>query len=456
MAKEKTTEPILIKDALLITPKTFSEKIIVQERTSILIEDGKISRISGPRDPPIRSRKKHGTIIEADGAVVLPGIFNSHTHSYEMLYKGSWDCHTLHDRLPFDRENMLHRTKDNHTCTISSQASYADMLKNGTTFIGDIFCGNDLDLKRFAEKMKQYGLKGVLYTYDIDHYLSLESDPDSGIFFGLSLPQEEDAAATITQFRLAKDALNEKPGHLHMHVQETAKRARLAKTKFGHTSVEFLKREGLLGCRTLLSHGVHVGKRDIRTMKQTGTGLVSCPTAEMKLCDGVAPIPDYLVTGVPVCLGTDGPICNNSNDMIREAKTFCLLHSITSNNPAIIRPETVLRMLTIDAARCFGMEERLGSIEVGKDADIVLLEGNNFRMRPQITAPYDNRVSNIIYCATGQDVRDVITAGRLIVQNKVLLSTDEDRIRNQLQTHAEKLLSDFESRFYPDKAGKPR
>jgi len=453
--KSRNNEPVLVRNALLITPKTASGGILLQEKTSILIEDGRFSRIS--RSGEVIRSPKHGIVIDAEGSVVMPGLFNAHTHSYEMLYKGSWDGHTLQDRLPFDRDNMLHKTKDNYACTISSQASYADYLLGGTTFVGDVLCGHDLDLTRFSSRMKECGLKGVLYTYDIRHYLrDLENDMDSGIIFGLSLPEEvenfknlKDENSRKEHFIEARDALNRKPGQVHMHVQETDKRNRLSRRKFGCTTIEFLEKTGLLGRRTTLSHGVKVGSADIQRMMRSGANLVSCPTAEMKLCDGIAPLPAYIEAGVDVCLGTDGPLCNNSNDIIREAKTCCLIHAINSRNPAIIRPEDAFRMITLDAARCFGVDDRLGSIEVGKDADLVMLDSKNFRMTPRIKVPYDNRVSNIIYCATGQDVKHVIISGRMVVENGKLLTMDEARVRERLQRHAENLLSGFETRFYP-------
>ena len=441
-------EPVLVRDALLITPKAASDSIFLQEKTSILIEDGRISRISRPGE--IIHSPKHGTIIDAEGGIVIPGLFNSHTHSYEMLYKGSWDGHTLHDRLPFDRDNMLHKTKNNYVCTISSEASYADYIKCGTTFIGDVLCGHNLNLKQFSSRMRACGLKGALFTYDIGHYLhDLENDFDSGIIFGLSLPEEEDENSRKEHFIEAREALNEKPGQVHMHVQETVKRKRLSRRKFGCTTIEFLEKTGLLGRRTTLSHGVQVGNSDIQRMMRSGANLVSCPTAEMKLCDGIAPVPSYIKAGVDVCLGTDGPLCNNSNDMIREAKSCCLIHAINSGNPAIISPEKALRMITLDAARCFGVDDRLGSLEVGKDADLVILDGKNFRMTPRITTPYDNRVSNIIYCATGQDATHVMISGKLVMENRTLLTLNEERVRGRLQKHAESLLSGFETRFYP-------
>ena len=173
-------------------------------------------------------------------------------------------------------------------------------------------------------------------------------------------------------------------------------------------------------------------------MAQTGTKVANTPLCEMKIADGIAPIPQMVRAGVTVCLGTDGAMWNNSNDIFREMKGMALLHTIHSGIRSL-RTTDILDMATINGARAFGLEDQFGTIEEGKAADFILVRTDRPHMRPLRLGLCENVTSSLVFSATGNDVSDVFVNGNHVVESGVLKTVDVARIMASVQGASEKI-----------------
>ena len=185
---------------------------------------------------------------------------------------------------------------------------------------------------------------------------------------------------------------------------------------------------------------VYASDEEVRQLAKTDTKVVNTPLCEMKIDDGIAPIPQMVQEGVTVCLGTDGAMWNNSNDIFREMKGMALLHSINSGVRSLKKTD-ILDMATINGAKCFGMEQDYGTIEEGKKADFILIETRVPHMQPLLMGENETVTSTLVFNTTGQDVTDVFVDGRHVVRDGKLLTADVNYVIGRVQEAAEKIAS---------------
>ena len=195
-----------------------------------------------------------------------------------------------------------------------------------------------------------------------------------------------------------------------------------------HTPMSYCEEVGLLGPKTVLVHMVHLDDSDIAKLAETGTHVAHCPTSNSKLASGICRVPDLQKAGVNVGLGTDGAPCNNSNDLMQEMKLAAIIHKAVSFDPTTVPAEEVLEMATINGARALGLEDSIGSLEVGKKADFVAVDVDNVRLQPWYSA-----VSAIVYSAGGSDVDLVVVDGKIVVRGGKLLTMNEEEIIKEAQ-----------------------
>jgi len=217
----------------------------------------------------------------------------------------------------------------------------------------------------------------------------------------------------------------------------------LKATMMGKSPIQWFYEKGFLNERMILSHCVHVDEKDIDLIAETRAGVVNTPFSEMRLADGVAPIPEMLQKGILVCLGTDGGALNTAGDIFYEMKQICLLHSVSSGNPKAITPLQALKMATVFPARMF--KQNSGMIAVGKAADIILLDQNNFAMLPVIKRPFNNIISSIVYSGSGNQVTDTIINGRVVMRDRKLITVNEEKIIAELNEAVEEITSKYDA-----------
>lgn len=394
--------------------------------------------------------------LDGQGKILLPGLVNGHCHGDMGFAKGFADNTTLGQQMKaLSANNWFYDQLTDEDRFYARLHTYAEALLSGTTLLMEnMYWSLGTDSQRaFAE----IGLRGapaedVRYDfYKSDGFLTEEmlsafvaECGKNGLIPVLgTLPEEE-----FNRERLQKvhDVLRNNGCFFTSHLAETPWRHQAALDAMGATPVQALDQFGLINERYIASHAVYLDETDIALMAERGAKVVNTPLCEMKIADGIAPIPEMVRAGVVVALGTDGAMWNNSNDLFREMKGMALLHSINSGVKAL-NARQVLDMATLNGARLFGLENRLGTVEEGKLADIILVDATAPHMGPLRTGRAENVSSSLVYCATGRDVTDVFVDGRHLVQNRALPGIDLADIQRRvldISQKAAETLPDFE------------
>ncbi|MEY4373288.1 MAG: 5-methylthioadenosine/S-adenosylhomocysteine deaminase 2 [Actinomycetota bacterium] len=403
-----------ITNATLVTAD--AENRVVHGAT-IVIEDDTIAEIR-PASAPARSGATH--TVDARGGIVMPGLINAHAHLAMTMFRGFADDRDLQgflDRLFPVEERVL----SEETVRLGARLAFAESLRAGCTGALDMFWWPDASL----DEARQAGFH-------------LESGP---IFIGFPGPDHTMFADRIERTRstaphrwlFAHGTYTMQPAELdavgrlaaelgtrfHIHASENQSEVDDVRSRFGKTPVELLDHYGLLRAGTVLAHAVVLDDHEIQRVAATGTAVAHCPLSNLKLASGVCRVPDLLHAGVVVGLGTDGSASSNDLDLFMAMRTAALLHKGTRHDARVLPAGTVLKMATIDSARALGIDHLVGSIEVGKRADIVRLDPD----APSLTPSYDP-ISTIVYSASRAEVVDVWVAGQQVVADRQCTTID--------------------------------
>jgi 5-methylthioadenosine/S-adenosylhomocysteine deaminase len=222
---------------------------------------------------------------------------------------------------------------------------------------------------------------------------------------------------------------------IHTHASENRTECALVEEETGLRNINYLDSVGVTGEHVALAHCVHLSNDEIRILKRTGTHVVHCPSSNLKLGSGIAPVTKLLEEGVSVSLGADGAPCNNRLDMFTEMRTAALLQKAL-HGPEVLAASRVLRLATIDGARALGLADEIGSLEVGKRADVAVVSLGQVH-----TTPETEVVSSLVYAATASDVENVIIDGQEVMRDRTLLTLDEAEVIAEANAQAELLMS---------------
>ena len=249
-------------------------------------------------------------------------------------------------------------------------------------------------------------------------------------------------ACLLTVSRVSEDLYKEmtsisreKDIPITMHCAE-APADRTFFSSHGHTPMSYCDSVNLLGPQTVLVHMVHLDDVDIAKLAETGTNVVHCPSSNTKLASGICKVPQLLEAGVNVTSGTDGAPCNNTCDMLQEMRLAGILHKVSTMDPTAVPAETVLEMATINGAKAVNLFDSIGSLEIRKKADFVVLD-----MRAVHLQPWFNPVSAVVYSATGRDVEMVLVDGKEVVKNGRLLTMDEQAIWREAERRSKEVVA---------------
>jgi 5-methylthioadenosine/S-adenosylhomocysteine deaminase len=232
----------------------------------------------------------------------------------------------------------------------------------------------------------------------------------------------------------AKDAAEGKGVLFQIHAAETKDEYASIQTKHHTTPVKYLDKIGVIDQNTLLVHAVWLTDDDIEIIAKRRASVSHNPESNMKLASGIAPVPALLKAGVTVGLGTDGCASNNNLDLFSEMDTAAKLHKVNTMDPTVMDAVTVLKMATIDGAKSLGLQDIIGSLEIGKKADVIIIDTR----KPHLVPVY-NPVSHIVYAAQGSDVQDVIVNGKILLRNKELLAFDMEDILGKVADIASRI-----------------
>lgn len=406
------------------------------DKAAIAINDGNIIAIDQPEN--IARQYQAAKTINANDSLIMPGFINCHTHAAMTCFRGIADDLELMDWLnnyifPAEAKNV---NKD--LAYWGSLLACAEMIKSGTTTFCDMYIFED----ETARAAKQAGMRCLVGEVLFDFPSPNFKIPEEGLAYTRMLIEkwqndpminiivEPHALYTCAPALLtsAKKLADDYHVPLGIHLLENKSEKKQLLQKFGKDAVLFLKDIGYLNDRLLALHCVCLSAEDIRLFADYGVKVSHNPASNMKLASGVAPVPDMLKAGITVGLGTDGCASNNNLDMIKEMSTAAKLHKVARLDPTVMNAQTVVRMATIEGARTLGMDKITGSLEVGKKADIIILGLN----KPHLTPLY-NEYSHLVYAASGADVDTVLINGKVVMENRSLLTIDETEVMQRVR-----------------------
>ncbi len=382
--------------------------------------------------------------INARGGLIMPGLVNAHTHAAMTCYRGLADDLPLMEWLTnymFPAETR----SDADQVYWSTLLACAEMIHSGTTTFCDMYLFED----RVAQAVKQAGMRAVvgevLYDFPSPHYGSIERGLEFTEFLIklwqkdplITIAVEPHALYTCSPDLLKKcrNLADRYGAPLITHLCETQSENKEILKKYGRRPVDHLENLGLFSSPLIACHCIWLTEEEMDLLARRRARVVHNVESNMKLASGVAPVPELLSRGVVVGLGTDGCASNNNLDLFQEMDFVAKVHKVQRLDPTVMPATVVLEMATLGGARVLGMEKEIGSLEVGKKADVIILDLNRPHLQPVYNLP-----SHLVYSATGADVRDVIIDGKLVMENRKLFTLDEERILEKMQEIKGKIL----------------
>ena len=396
----------------------------------------------------LKSRYSDYTFVDARNRIVMPGLINAHVHLTQALIKGCADDVELMDFLQF-RVWKLMGSYTPDDAAVSARLCILEMLKSGTTTFAETLLAEHYGLEGITDVVVASGIRGFLAksVMDLPSYASRDNIMDPGM-----IEDGEECLASARRWKARRE--NDGGGRVRIwlgprpvgsisrqmlekvsseaersdmgiaiHFCEVPEDVKLIRQRYGMQPGEFMESVGIFTPRTLLAHGIWLGEDDMKRIASHKTTVVHCPASNAKLASGICPVPELLDKGVNVALGTDASTCENSCDMFGAMKLAAIIHKARTLSPTTVPAERVIEMATINGARALGMEGEIGSLEVGKKADLITVRCDSAR-----TAPNTNPVSAVVYSATGSDVDNVMIDGEWVVRDGTVRTMDEEAI----------------------------
>ena len=435
-----------------IIPMTDREKVI--RNGSIHIHEGKIVDVgSGKRE------YKEAILMDAGGMILIPGLINAHVHLFQTLVRGRYDNLSLLDWLKniYDLGKVL--TPED--CYRGARLGCLEAIKSGTTTLVDhhfLFRDGEIAdaiITAFKEtKIRGFLVRGMMDTGElvaeevrqshrdifghcddlITRYSKEIGEKKIGLMVG---PNTPGINCTPQLIKMAKDFARDKNLRISTHIAENDGVLKAVRKNYGYGGVvEFLHGLDFLGQEVLGAHCVRVNPLEVLILKETGTKVVHNPVSNMFLGDGVAPVAHMLSKGVCVSLGSDSTAANNSQDMFEVMKTTTLLQRVANLDASLLPPWDTLELATLGGARALGLEEEVGTLEVGKRADLI---GIDFSRSAHAVAMH-SEVSQIVHCARPSDVSLVVIDGEIVLEDGRLKAMEEEVILREAQLAAESLV----------------
>jgi 5-methylthioadenosine/S-adenosylhomocysteine deaminase len=431
---------ILIKNGTLVTMDS-ADRIV---RGDLLIAGGRIAELGG-------TRHTAEVVIDASECAVIPGFVQTHIHLCQTLFRGAADDLALIDWLK-KRVWPMEAAHTAASVAASARLGVAELIKGGTT------CALTMETVNHTEQVfrvvEETGFRATVGKCMMDKGdevpPALHEQTSRSIEESLSLLEKWHGAAggrirycfaprfavSCTRELLEKVArlARDHGVMIHTHASENKTECALVEAETGMRNVAYLDSLGLTGRHVALAHCVHLSDDEIRILQATESNVVHCPSSNLKLGSGIAPVVKLLDEGVSVSLGADGAACNNRLDMFTEMRTAALLQKVL-HGPEVLPAKRALRMATIDGARAMGLEGEIGSLEIGKRADVAVV--NLERLH---TTPEADIVSSLVYAAEAADISTVVIDGRLLLRDRKLLTIDEAETMAEANAQAEILM----------------
>lgn len=413
---------IILKNILAVLPNEDRDEV---RETSIYIENDRITAI-GDKPEGFTEDK----VIDGKDKLVIPGLVNCHTHSYMAFMRNAADDLSFMDWL-FGTIDPIEQQMTDEDTYWGACLAIIEMMKSGTTCFNDM----QMNIHQTTRAVKESGMRAVICRGLIG-----SGNDEAGQIRLKQAYEERDAARDCDRLRFAlgphapytcddgfmrivSEEAKKNNMRIHVHLSESVSEIEQIQEKYGCTPIEMADKNGLFDVPAIAAHCVQVTDKDIEILKAKGVSVVTNPASNMKLGNGFAPVAKMLEKGINVCLGTDGAASNNSLNMFHELSLLTLIHKGVNKTPQCISAREGFRIATINGAKALGLEKEIGSIEVGKKADLAIL---NLDV-PSLT-PRNNLIAGLSYSANGSEVETVIIDGKITMENRKLLTMNEELV----------------------------
>ena len=436
MTQNRKVDFLLLGGTIL----TMNQKRQIINCGAIAIDASRIVWI-GSRDQLVENQFAPLQTIDLEGKVIIPGLINTHGHWAMTLFRGLADDLALEAWL-----NTIWRVEaavvSPEMVIAGSQLAMVEMIRSGTTCAADMYwyypesCLAALEagfrvvngpsfavIPGFEERKADYH-KPIDF---IDRYQGHE-------LVHVCIQAHSTYTTDLQMLEDIAQLMQDKNVGFITHASESRGELEQVRQKYGKTPIEVLDSAGLLGEKTLLAHCVHLSDAEIERLAETHTSVSHCPSSNLKLSSGVARVADLLRAGVNVALGTDGAASNNDLDLFHEAQLAALIQKGVYGDPTVLPAEKVFAMLTIDGARALGLEKIIGSLEVGKLADLAVIDLNAANLMPCY-----NLYSHLIYAISPADVKYTMINGRMVMAERQLLTLEEERVKKTVCQVSERI-----------------
>lgn len=429
---------LLVTNGAVVTMNALGDLIF---QGAVAVDKGAIVAI-GPA-AEIEAAYQGAEVVDCRGAAILPGLINAHTHTPMSLLRGLVDDQRLDVwlfgyMLPVEREFV-----SPEFCRWGTLLSCAEMIRSGVTCFADMYYYEH----EVAQAAADAGMRAICAetimkwpTPDAESYdLALTQcrrfiqEWEGHPLVTPAVGPHGTETSTPELLRGAAELAAEFGVPLLIHVAETTGSVEETRALYGLSPVEVLEAHGVLDVHVLAAHCVHLEPADWRVLAERGVGVAHNPTSNLKLGSGLADVAGMLEAGVVIAIGTDGQASNNDQDMVEEMRLAALLPKGLSGDPTVVPARQALAMATIDGARALGLEQVTGSLEVGKRADLAVLELDRVHNIPRFDLAPDNVYSRIVYAAKSSDVRHVLIDGRWVMRDWELWTLDEAQVRAEAQ-----------------------
>lgn len=406
----------------------------------VRVRDGRIAAVSSGSPPDLAPGER---LIDAGGGVLMPGLINAHTHLYQVLLRAVWEDLELMSWLKriYGAAQVL---RPEHFYA-GSLLGCIEAIRSGVTTVCEHNFLNP-DPQCAFETIRALGDSGLRAVFArtimdagaivpdctketadqafrrIEEILAAHHNRAKLTFMtGPNTPPINTTTALLKEIRRFAD---DQSIGISAHVAESRAVVDCVRREHGKQGVvEFLQQFGIPGSNSIFAHAVHISNDEVAILRETGTSVSHNPVSNMMLGDGVAPVVEMLRQGVNVALGTDGAASNHSQDLFDTMKAASLLQKVHHEDAGIIKPYEVLRMATIGGAKALGLASVCGTIEAGKQADLVLIDIDTIHNQP-----INDIFSQIVHCAKASDVQTVLVNGEVLMNDRVLTQLDEKKV----------------------------
>ena len=433
------TADILIQNAYILTMDPDAGDI---ERGYIVVQNGLITEIGPEPSPEASAESASGhppditakKTIDASGSVVMPGLINTHTHLTMTLFRGFADDLPLKTWLE-DHIWPAEARLPEPEFSLGSRLGCLEMIKSGTTAFADMYFHMD----RTAEAVEESGLRAALCHGMTELGSPQKADAEIKEAARFARQWNRAAEGRITTMygphapntcsgpflrRVSEHARSE-GARIHIHILETENERSQLEAEYGPKPLEHLDTLGILGPDVLAAHCIWLTDEEITLMARRGTHISHNPVCNMKIGSGIAPVVKMLNAGASVSIGTDGCASNNNLDMFEEMKTAALLQKVAARDAAVLPARRVLEMATVNAAAALNIPS--GMLKTGMNADLIIID----MAKPHFMPVYDVP-SHLVYTTSGRDVQTTIAAGRILMENRRVITLPEDKILSEV------------------------